>query len=236
MTGERVPRLEATAATAMSQPSPYQILKVGRDASDRDIKKAFKKAALRYHPDKAAANDQAAAADKFTAARAAFDLLSDKNRRYRLDADLYRAARQRDTSAPAPPSTSTRTRTHTSRPGASGAQHYDWSAATASFRGEGAGAATTSSSTSSPFTAAAGPQPQPTKRHRRPAGVAARWGQECGNCVDCRGKSTGCTSTITARKRDRAAQFTEMMRGAPVTFGGKAKQKKGKKKKHHGRG
>ena len=31
---------------------PFEILGVGRDATDKDIKKAYRKLSLQYHPDK----------------------------------------------------------------------------------------------------------------------------------------------------------------------------------------
>jgi molecular chaperone DnaJ len=36
----------------MSKPSLYEILGIEKNATDDDIKRAFKKAALKYHPDR----------------------------------------------------------------------------------------------------------------------------------------------------------------------------------------
>lgn len=38
---------------AHAAPDPYSVLGVGRSASDDEIKRAYRKAALKYHPDKA---------------------------------------------------------------------------------------------------------------------------------------------------------------------------------------
>lgn len=58
----------------------YKILGVSKDASDDDIKKAYKKAALKWHPDRNKDN-QEAANKKFKELGEAFEVLSDKNKR-----------------------------------------------------------------------------------------------------------------------------------------------------------
>ena len=60
----------------------YQLLGVSRDASERDIKKAFRKLAVKYHPDK---NKAADAEDKFREIAKAYEVLSDKDKRKRYD-------------------------------------------------------------------------------------------------------------------------------------------------------
>lgn len=47
----------------------YSILGVARDADIRDVKKAYKKAAVAHHPDKAPVAERAAAEDKFKEVR-----------------------------------------------------------------------------------------------------------------------------------------------------------------------
>jgi curved DNA-binding protein CbpA len=62
---------------------PYQALNVPRDADDATIKKAYRKLAKEYHPDRNA--DKPGAAERFSAITAAYDLLTDKEKRARYD-------------------------------------------------------------------------------------------------------------------------------------------------------
>ncbi|XP_017052264.1 dnaJ protein homolog 1 [Drosophila ficusphila] len=59
----------------------YEILGIGRNASDDEIKKAYRKLALRYHPDK---NKNVQAEERFKEVAEAYEVLSDKKKR-----DLY---------------------------------------------------------------------------------------------------------------------------------------------------
>jgi DnaJ-class molecular chaperone len=61
----------------------YQTLGVARDASKADIKKAHRKLALKYHPDKNP--DDAVARDKFKRIQEAYDVLSDDEKRAAYD-------------------------------------------------------------------------------------------------------------------------------------------------------
>ena len=61
----------------------YQTLGVSRDASKADIKKAHRKLAMKYHPDKNP--DDKVAADKFKRVQEAFDVLSDEEKRAAYD-------------------------------------------------------------------------------------------------------------------------------------------------------
>ena len=58
----------------------YQILGVTKNASDEDIKKAYRKLAHQYHPDKPSGNEQ-----KFKEINEAYQVLSDKQKRTNYD-------------------------------------------------------------------------------------------------------------------------------------------------------
>lgn len=61
----------------------YDILGVGRSASAKEIKKAYRKKALKYHPDRNP--DDTKAESKFKEAAEAYEVLSDENKRRRYD-------------------------------------------------------------------------------------------------------------------------------------------------------
>ena len=56
----------------------YDILCVDRIASEQDIKKAYKKMALKFHPDK---NKDPGAEEKFKEIAEAYDVLADTDKR-----------------------------------------------------------------------------------------------------------------------------------------------------------
>lgn len=62
----------------------YKTLGVTEDASDEDIRKAFRKLAFRYHPDKNIGHEKVAE-EKFKDINEAYGVLSDKNKRQQYD-------------------------------------------------------------------------------------------------------------------------------------------------------
>ncbi len=61
----------------------YEVLGVSKSANADEIKKAYRKAAIKYHPDKNP--DDKGAEDKFKEAAEAYDVLSDEQKRARYD-------------------------------------------------------------------------------------------------------------------------------------------------------
>lgn len=61
----------------------YEVLGVGRESSDDDIKKAYRKLAHKHHPDKNAGNKEAE--EKFKELSEAYEVLSDTEKRKRYD-------------------------------------------------------------------------------------------------------------------------------------------------------
>ena len=76
----------------------YQVLGVKRDASEKEIKSAYRKLALKYHPDRNQNNP--AAADKFKEVSAAYDILGDSEKRKSTTTRvLHHSAQDKVTSA-----------------------------------------------------------------------------------------------------------------------------------------
>jgi len=67
----------------MSKQDYYSVLQVARDASDAEIKKAYRRLAKKYHPDKNP--DDATAEDNFKLVNEAHEVLSDKQKRAQYD-------------------------------------------------------------------------------------------------------------------------------------------------------
>src|SRR5690606_3214832 len=62
---------------------PYATLGVSRNATEKDIKSAYRKLAKELHPDRN--KDNPKAAERFSQVTQAYDLLSDKDKRARFD-------------------------------------------------------------------------------------------------------------------------------------------------------
>src|SRR5438270_1350371 len=62
---------------------PYKVLGVGKNASDEEIKKAYRKLARRYHPDRNAGDKQAE--ERFKEISQAHDILGDPEKRKAYD-------------------------------------------------------------------------------------------------------------------------------------------------------
>lgn len=61
----------------------YEVLGVGKNANADEIKKAYRKAAIKYHPDKNPGDKEAE--EKFKEAAEAYDVLSNEEKRHRYD-------------------------------------------------------------------------------------------------------------------------------------------------------
>lgn len=67
----------------MSKRDFYEVLGVAKDADDREIKKAYKRLAMKYHPDRN--QGDAASEEKFKEVKEAYEVLTDANLRARYD-------------------------------------------------------------------------------------------------------------------------------------------------------
>jgi molecular chaperone DnaJ len=67
----------------MAKRDYYTVLGVNRDASDEDIKKSYRKLAMKFHPDRN--TDDKGAEEKFKEAKEAYEVLSDEKKRAAYD-------------------------------------------------------------------------------------------------------------------------------------------------------
>jgi molecular chaperone DnaJ len=68
----------------MSERDYYEVLGVDKNADEAKIKKAYKRLAMKYHPDRNA-GDKAGAEKKFKEVRKAYDIISDPQKRSAYD-------------------------------------------------------------------------------------------------------------------------------------------------------
>ncbi|HQC29581.1 MAG TPA: DnaJ domain-containing protein, partial [Methylotenera sp.] len=61
----------------------YEVLGVNKDASEEEIKKAYRKLAMKYHPDRNPDNPKAE--EQFKEAKEAYEMLSDDQKRAAYD-------------------------------------------------------------------------------------------------------------------------------------------------------
>jgi molecular chaperone DnaJ len=61
----------------------YEVLGVGKDADEEEIKRAYRKLAMQYHPDRNAGDKEAE--EKFKEAAQAYEILRDSEKRHRYD-------------------------------------------------------------------------------------------------------------------------------------------------------
>ena len=66
----------------MGKRDPYEVLGVARNATDEEIRKAYRKLARQYHPD---VNKSPDAEEKFKEVKEAYEILSDKQKREQYD-------------------------------------------------------------------------------------------------------------------------------------------------------
>ncbi|HPE59605.1 MAG TPA: molecular chaperone DnaJ [Thiolinea sp.] len=76
----------------MSERDYYEILGVNKNASEADLKKAFRRLAMKYHPDRNP--DDADAEQKFKEAKEAYEVLGEPNRRAAYDQFGHAGVRQ----------------------------------------------------------------------------------------------------------------------------------------------
>src|ERR1700728_2336101 len=69
--------------TRVSKADYYEVLGVARDCSDQELKSAYRKQALKYHPDRNPGNH--ASEEKFKEASEAYQVLSDADKRAAYD-------------------------------------------------------------------------------------------------------------------------------------------------------
>src|SRR5271165_2860665 len=72
-----------SSETSVSKADYYEVLGVSREASDQELKSAYRKQALKFHPDRNPGDE--AAEEKFKQASEAYQVLSDSDKRAAYD-------------------------------------------------------------------------------------------------------------------------------------------------------
>ena len=70
---------------SMSKRDYYEVLGVAKDASEQDITKAYRKLAMKHHPDRNTDGDAKVSEEKFKEAKEAYEVLSDASKRAAYD-------------------------------------------------------------------------------------------------------------------------------------------------------
>nr|CAB3470150.1 unnamed protein product [Digitaria exilis] len=87
--GDSAASAAAASGGAAQRRDPYEVLGVGRNATDQEIKSAFRRMALKYHPDKN--GDDPVASDKFQEVTFSYNILSDPDKRRQYDTSGFEA-------------------------------------------------------------------------------------------------------------------------------------------------
>ncbi|XP_066376934.1 chaperone protein dnaJ 16-like [Miscanthus floridulus] len=87
--GDSASAAAGAAGGAAQRRDPYEVLGVGRTATDQEIKSAFRRMALKYHPDKN--GDDPIASDKFQEVTFSYNILSDPDKRRQYDTSGFDA-------------------------------------------------------------------------------------------------------------------------------------------------
>src|SRR3954451_16218202 len=69
----------------MAKRDYYEVLGVPKNASDDDIKKAYRKHAMKHHPDRNQGDDAKKSEEKFKEAKEAYEMLTDPQKRAAYD-------------------------------------------------------------------------------------------------------------------------------------------------------